>query len=89
MILLSPDVGAVSVVAVDFGAAFVFFCTPPVGAAMAALAFVAARRDERGLEKRPPRRPPDGLVSFIMSSRDWSSFPDMLIVLFVFGLWSW
>ena len=81
MILLSPGVallrdGATGAV----GLVTLLFCTPPVGAAMAALALDLALRAGRGL--RPPRaaRPPAGLVSSMIWSRDWSSFPDMLIL---------
>jgi len=58
--------------------ALVFFFTPPTGAAMAALAFWAAVRRELRCW-RPPRRPEVSPPSFMIWSRDWSSFPDMLM----------
>ena len=73
MILLSPETG----MAAATGAAFlgplgalVFLAMPPAGAAVAAADLTAAAR--RGARPRPARA---GLVSFMISSRDWSSFP--------------
>lgn len=82
MILLSPVVGtaAAAGAALVALAALVFFVTPPAGAAVAAAALTAAAR-RRG---RPARA---GLVSFMISSRDWLSFPcpDMVFVVKMFG----
>ena len=74
MILLSPEVGAgtagVAATRVTL-AALVFFATPPVGAT-AAVTFTAALRG------RPrPRAWRGAVVSFMISSSDWSSLPDM------------
>jgi len=88
MILLSPlgAAGAVGAAALVFGfAALVLLATPPTGAAGAAgLVPFGARR----ARVRPPR-PPVLRRVLTMSSRDWSSFPDILDIfegrkLFVF-----
>ena len=77
MILLSPDPDAITAGAVGaLLGALVFFWIPPVGAAMGALARVAARRGSRGA--LPPRLAPVSLRSPMMVSRDWSSLEDML-----------
>lgn len=76
MILLCPDAAAArGAAAAGALGAVLRFCTPPVGAAMAALALFLAMR---GLRSRRPGRPPAGLVSCMIWSRDWSSFPDMV-----------
>jgi hypothetical protein len=73
MILLSPVVGTgatTDVTALGPLRALVFLAIPPAGAAEVAAAFPVAAR--RGARPRPARA---GLVSFMISSRDWSSFP--------------
>lgn len=52
-------------------AGLVFFLTPPTGAA-------AAGRAVLRVERRPPARAP--LLVERISSRDWSSLPDMLML---------
>lgn len=75
MILLSPDVIALTAGAVRAGlGALVFFLTPPVGALSALLAFTAARRVV-------PRRGRLGMVDLLSAmivSSDWSSLFDMV-----------
>jgi hypothetical protein len=83
MILLSPVEGtAATTGATALGplGTLVFLAIPPVGAAVVAAAFPVAAR--RGARPRPART---GLVSFMISSRDWSSFPcpDMVMIVMV------
>ena len=76
MILLSPDIGALTAGAVGaFLGALVFLAMPPAGAAMAAFAAVAARR--RGRPAFTPRLGPPR--SPMMVSRDWSSLADIVV----------
>ena len=85
MILLSPVALLVSAdAAVGALVSVLFFWTPPVGALMAALALDLAVRGTRGRRPRPVAGLP---VSFMIWSRDWSSFPDMVTVVLESAGW--